>query len=434
MRNALIPIGLLLIPVFVSAANLRIEGDRAWLEAEGAPLPKVLRLFEQRGVEVLIDPSLELGRISGQWENTKVDRLIAQLAGPHSYLIKWKRVSGPLGSFDQLASIQIFSDGNASAAKPITEKRVLDIVEGEGGIKYLRGEMMVGFREGSSIEDLNALLEKLGGTVVEVIDPPGIYRIKLNDEMPVEKAMEIANAHEGVDSSEPNLAYPKIDSPKMPMNGSGEGMNLQLRPGETAVAVLDSGLDPQYATLATIRGTYDALNPGAEISDPTGHGTLTSLIAAGVITPDGAAATDTGTPVLSIRTFDENGNTSADTVFRAINYAVNSGVEIISMSWGTEIDSKFLATAMAYAAQNGVRLYASAGNEPTGQPIYPAGYPSVTAVGGLNPDGSRWESSNYGEFVLIYAPAKASFNGQDYAGTSISTPYVAGKDARNTTP
>jgi ferric-dicitrate binding protein FerR (iron transport regulator) len=82
---------MLLLPLAASAAMLRMEGDRAWLEAEGAPLSKVLRLFEQRGVEVLIDPSLELGRVSGEWENTKIDRLIDQLARPHSYLIERKR-------------------------------------------------------------------------------------------------------------------------------------------------------------------------------------------------------------------------------------------------------------------------------------------------------------------------------------------------------
>ncbi len=41
-----LPIILLLYPLLVSAATLRLEGDRAWLEAEGTPLPKVLQLFE----------------------------------------------------------------------------------------------------------------------------------------------------------------------------------------------------------------------------------------------------------------------------------------------------------------------------------------------------------------------------------------------------
>jgi len=403
-----------------------MEGDRAWLKADGASLSKVLQLFEQRGVEVLIDPSLELGRVSGDWENTKVDRLIAQLASPHSYLLEWKRVGSPLGELYQISAIRIYSDGNLSAARPLSAKgRVLDVVEGKDGIKYIRGEIMVGFGEGSDIDDLNALLAKIGGTVIEVIDPPGIYRIKLNEGMTVEKAMEIAQAHEGVKAVEPNLAFPNRGSQSVPMTGTGAGINLHLQPGETAVAVFDSGLDPQYANLSVIRGTYDAVDPSAEISDPLGHGTLTALVAAGVITPEGAEAAEAGVPVLAIRTFDENGMTSSDTLMRALEYAANSGVKIINMSWGSEVDSHFMEAAMNYAAQNGMTLYAAAGNEPTGTPIYPAGYASVIAVGGLNPDGSQWENSNYGDFVEIYEPAKVFFNGQSYAGTSIASPYAA---------
>ena len=421
----------LLGPLLVSAATVRLEGDRAWLESQGAPLSEVLRLFEQRGVEVLIDPSLQLNRVLGEWENTKVDRLIGQLVSPNSYLLEWRRMDSPLGELYQIASIRIYSTGNPATAQPLSNKRkVLDIVEGKDGVKYIRGEIMVGFGKGSDLDDLKALLKKLGGTVVEVIDPPGIYRIKLNEGMSVEEAMKIAKAHEGVEAAEPNLAFPRVGSEPVQFSGSGAGINLHLQPGETAVAVFDSGLDPKYADLSFIRGTYNALNPSEAMSDPTGHGTLTAMVASGAITPLGATAAETGVPVLAIRTFDENGMTSSDTIMRALEYAANSGVKIVNMSWGSEIDSSFMESAMDYAAQNGITLYASAGNEPTGSPIYPAGYGSVIAVGGLNPDGTRWENSNFGEFVEIYEPAKANFNGLSYEGTSISSPYATFKAAQ----
>ncbi|MBT8046105.1 MAG: S8 family serine peptidase [Pontiella sp.] len=430
MRIVLV-IGLLLFGSAGHGASLRIEGEQAWLKADGTPLSKVLRLFEQRGVEVLIDPSLDLDRITGEWENTTIDRLIAQLVRPHSYLFEWKHSDSPLGDLYQISSIRIFSDGNASAARPLSARsKTLDVVEGKGGVKYIRGEIMVGFKEGSTIRDLNRLLRKLDGTVIEVIDPPGIYRIRLNEGMSVEDAMAIANAHEGIDSSEPNLAFPRIGNEAVPNLGGGEGMNLNLQPGETAVAVLDSGLDPKYADSPLIRGTYDAIDPLADISDPTGHGTLTAMIASGAIVPFGGEPNDSGVPVLAIRTFDENGMTSAATLMRALEFAANSGVKIVNMSWGSEVDSSFMETAMDFASQNGMTLFAAAGNEPTGQPIYPAGYESVIAVGGLNPDGTQWENSNYGDFVEIYAPAKAALDGKLYAGTSIASPYIAGQAAR----
>jgi hypothetical protein len=430
-RSAVVFIGVLFLPLVLSAASLRIEGERAWLKADNVPISEVLQLFEQRGAEVLIDPSVKPRRISGDWKNVEVGRLIAQLASPYSYTLEWKLEKGPLGDLFQISSIRIFPDGKPSVARPLSSQgRVLDVVEGENGVKYLRGEIMVGFSQESSIENLKALLSRLNGTVIEVIDPPGLYRIKLNDDMSVEEAIRIAQAHPGVKATEPNLAFPAIVSNILPLTETGEGINLKLLPGETAIAVFDSGLDPAYADYPFIRGTYDALDPIAEISDPTGHGTLTSLIAAGAITPLGANAAESGVPVLSIRTFDKNGMTSSDTIMRALEYAANSGVKIISMSWGSKAASSFLETAMNFAAQNGMTLYAAAGNEPTGTPVYPAGYDSVIAVGGLNPDGSRWKESNYGDFVENYEPALANFNNRSYAGTSIASPYAAFKAAQ----
>jgi hypothetical protein len=90
-RSAVAIITILFLPLALSAATLRIEGERAWLKADDVSLYKVLQLFEQRGVEVLIDPLLTQHHISGDWKNVKVDRLIAQLANPHSYMLEWKR-------------------------------------------------------------------------------------------------------------------------------------------------------------------------------------------------------------------------------------------------------------------------------------------------------------------------------------------------------
>ena len=76
-------------------------------------------------------------------------------------------------------------------------------------------------------------------------------------------------------------------------------------------------------------------------------------------------------------------------------------------------------------------VLASAGNEPTGKAVYPAAYSSVIGVGALAPDGERWEKSNYGDFVTLAAPGFATlpvgYKGDPgtYAGTSISTAYVA---------
>ncbi len=412
------------------AATLRVEGERAWLTADGTSLSKVLRLFEQRGVKVLIDPSLEMGRVTGDWENTKVERLVAQLASPNSYLLEWNRIDSPLGTFDQLSSIRIFSDGNAAATRPLSSKgKVLDVVTGTNGVQYIRGEIMVGFDEGSTIKDLNALLKKLNGTVVEVIDPPGIYRIRLNEGMNVEDAMTIAATHDGVKAAEPNLAFPVNRSESIPITGSGAGMNLNLLPGETAVAIFDSGLDSKYSDLNIIRGTYNAIDPSAEMSDPSGHGTLVALIASGAITPIGEDASEIGVPVLAVRVFDENGMTSSDTIMRAIEYAVNSGIDIINISFGTYEDIGFLESAINYAADQGIKIFVASGNDGLAISANPAASPATISVGANNPDGSVAVYSNTGSTVDSYEKGTVEYDGKQHRGTSFASPYAARKAA-----
>ena len=56
----------------------------------------------------------------------------------------------------------------------------------------------------------------------------------------------------------------------------------------------------------------------------------------------------------------------------------------------------------------------------------------MIGVGALDPEGKKWDKSNYGDFVDVYAPGFASlpvgYNGDagTYAGTSISTAYASG--------
>jgi subtilisin family serine protease len=104
---------------------------------------------------------------------------------------------------------------------------------------------------------------------------------------------------------------------------------------------------------------------------------------------------------------------------------------VLSLSWGSETRSDFLERTFAAASSKGLAIVASAGNEPSGRPVYPAAYPAVIGVGALEPHGKHWENSNHGDFVALYAPGFATLpvghRGDPglYAGTSISAAFTA---------
>jgi len=152
------------------------------------------------------------------------------------------------------------------------------------------------------------------------------------------------------------------------------------------------------------------------------HGTLTAGIIA-VIAPDSM--------IMPLRAFDDNGSSDTFMIARAIRYAVDQGAHIINMSFGTPDDTAVLRTAVGYALSRNVILTASAGNNNSSMPQYPAAYPGVLATAATNLQDVKASFSNYGTPVFVDAPGVniiSAIPGNLYgivSGTSFSAPITA---------
>jgi subtilisin family serine protease len=103
------------------------------------------------------------------------------------------------------------------------------------------------------------------------------------------------------------------------------------------------------------------------------------------------------------------GDTSESTLHTAIHELVDGPPDerpqIIGLSLGGPVmESPFLLrSAVAHARAMGVVIVASAGNDGTCVPQYPAALEGVVSVGALGPDGpAPW--TNYGDWVNACAP------------------------------
>lgn len=150
-------------------------------------------------------------------------------------------------------------------------------------------------------------------------------------------------------------------------------------------------------------------------------------------------------------------NLSVAAVTYAIRYAADNGADIISNSWGNEVDMPTVNTAIKYALQNGRNgkgcvVVFSAGNDNASCVNYPKeADPDIIVVGAMSPsaerksptssDGEYWWGSNYGTAldvmapgVLIYTTDLLGVDGYEYDsdytpdfhGTSSACPHVAG--------
>ncbi|WP_055552101.1 S8 family serine peptidase [Streptomyces sp. NBRC 110028] len=188
------------------------------------------------------------------------------------------------------------------------------------------------------------------------------------------------------------------------------------------VAVLDSGVMTNHVALnGKVTTGPDFLKDGLRPGDPRwgGHGTA---MASDVLKVAPKAS------ILSVRVIDDKEDHGGEIrqgispVAQGIDYAVDHGADVISMSLGGEMfgDSydEDEVDALARAAQKGIPVIASAGNEGDmfNDASYPAGYPGVIAVAATQQNGSRAEFSTVRTYNSVAAPGVAIMSAKNTGG------------------
>jgi subtilisin family serine protease len=183
----------------------------------------------------------------------------------------------------------------------------------------------------------------------------------------------------------------------------------------------DASFLDQYLRLGAVLDLPDlTVNPAYS------HGTL----CAGVI-----AAIAPGSKIMPLRAFNDNGQSDLFTLAKAIRYAADNGAQVINMSFGTNYPSRTLQSAVQYAQHHNVLLAASAGNNNTSRPQYPAAYSGVMTTAATDLGDQKAAFSNYGSDIFVDAPGVniiSAYPGGYYSivsGTSFSAPTVAGTAA-----
>lgn len=201
------------------------------------------------------------------------------------------------------------------------------------------------------------------------------------------------------------------------------------RGGGITVAVIDTGIDPGHPVFAALAEGYDFVDRDR---DPTecgsgpayGHGTMV----AGIV-----ALTAREAAVMPLRVFTSEGTGAASDIVKAIRFAAMRGAQVINMSFGLPTTSQAVREALRFAKDQGVVLIASAGNNNSSTPQFPASEDAlVWAVAATDAQDRKADFSNYGAFVDVCAPGVSIYSaypGGRYAwwsGTSFSAPFVSG--------
>lgn len=216
------------------------------------------------------------------------------------------------------------------------------------------------------------------------------------------------------------------------------------------IAILDSGLsDPRGEFTGRIDPASRDMVAGRGLTDPDGHGTsVTAVAAAGRNTRDMFGMAFDAT-VLALRTDDvdscsgDDGCTHSNGVLaQAVDYAVQNSARVINISLGGNAMTPTLRAAIDRATSAGAVIVIAAGNDSAGAPdpfaqiaSAPEAHGLVIIAGGVDPNRQINDFSNRaGNFSQYYLAALGSEvhsfdqTGRQflYSGTSYSTPAIAG--------
>ncbi|MHA2171031.1 MAG: S8 family serine peptidase [Candidatus Kariarchaeaceae archaeon] len=217
---------------------------------------------------------------------------------------------------------------------------------------------------------------------------------------------------------------------------------------EAIVAIIDTGVDYNHPELNSSIWTNEDEIPNNGIDDDTngyvddtigwdfvdndndpydkigysaGHGTHVAGTIAAPFNDYGLVGIAPDVSIMPLRVIGESIDFSyQESVSNAIQYAVDNGAKVISMSLEFSPDAAFY-NALESAKNNDVILVAAAGNGNTNVISYPASDGSVIAVAAVDKNNIRAGFSNFGPVIDITAPGVNvnSTTNSDYA-TSVA--------------
>jgi subtilisin family serine protease len=224
-----------------------------------------------------------------------------------------------------------------------------------------------------------------------------------------------------------NHIYEPSGGALLPFAGTVLASSPRLGPG-TRIAMIDGGVaaHPSLAHASIVQQGF------AGDAEPTGHGTAVGSLLVGEQGPFRGAARGAQLFVGDVY----GGNPAAGSVssiIRAINWAASKRPAVINISLVGPNNIAFARTIAAVQAQ-GIQVVAAVGNDgPAAPKQYPASFPGVVAVTGVDARGKALPEAGRADHLDFAAPGAdmiAAFPGTGYTivrGTSFAAPLAAAR-------
>ena len=323
---------------------------------------------------------------------------------------------------------------------------------------YVPGEVLVKWREKTSIHSIGQLKSAIGLQAPKKFHTIEVQRLRIPPSMWVEEALAKLRGNPLVEYAEPNyiirtLATFPNDPPFDPgdpnygalwglhnMGQTGgtpdadidapEAWDIHKGSSDVVIAVIDTGVAYNHPDLddgtrnniwtndVELNGTpgvdddgngyvddvygWDFVGGDSDPTDYLFHGThVAGTIAALGNNSTGITGVNWYASIMPLRIFGASGYGDTAKAIEAILYAANNGARVINASWGGEGFSQALYDAISYANDAGCLFVAAAGNSGDDNdinPFYPASYdlPNIISVAATEHNDNLAGFSNFG--------------------------------------
>lgn len=286
-----------------------------------------------------------------------------------------------------------------------------------------RGVILLTGASPASIEALRAAGYTVGGETVEGIS-------LFVSHLTVPRGKSLAHALMQVRLIAPE-AEASADNLYFPSGASGGRTAISLAAAGSVKGRAAGLIDGGVARHSSLTGPIEQRGFARGAPRASAHGTAVASLISGNGLIRGAAP---GAPLIIADVYgDDPAGGGAFAIARALGWMAARGVSVVTVSL-VGPDNPLLAGAIRLARDKGVTVVAAVGNDgPAAPPAYPASYPGVVAVTGIDGRGRLLPEAGRAKHVDFAAPgadmnaARPDGGKGRVRGTSFAAPLVAGR-------
>jgi thermitase len=201
---------------------------------------------------------------------------------------------------------------------------------------------------------------------------------------------------------------------------------------QIVVAIVDTGVDVSRPDLAgaALPG-HNTLDGSSDVEDVVGHGTMVAEVALGRGNNRVQGAGVCWRCKLLPVKVAPDGSAAGDQLAAGIAWAADHDADVINVSLVLKGRDDAVEQAVAHAVAVGAVVVASAGNDGGVAASYPASYPGVLGVVGVDQQDRPYAWSSRGPWAALSAPGcavvgAAGGGAANFCGSSAAAPVVSG--------